>query len=151
MSCAVEHCTNLIPSSSKNFKQPAFSAKFAEIMSRKFSAYREFAINAGVNQGKKPQGRLARNRSPLADLRSPRYIFARCNFGQNCSRASPRRAFIRHSRMFTPLQIEASAKRQDTNRDLNCALLSRDDDDDDCRKSKVVVPTWQRGIDASCD
>lgn len=105
-------------------------------MNWKFSAYRGFAINAEY-QGKKSQGRHAE--SPLADLRSPRYIFAWCNSGQNCSRALFRDV---HSRMFTPLRIVASAKRQKTlsgyiQPRFSCVLLSRDEDV--CREPRVTA------------
>lgn len=63
----------------QKFQAAGFSIEFVEVTNQKFSAYREFTINAGY-QGKKPQGRASSNRSSFADLRSPRYIFARLQF-----------------------------------------------------------------------
>lgn len=126
-------------------------------MNRKFSAYREFAINAGY-QVKKPQGRPRAEQKPVcADLRSPRYIFARCNSGIAAARfsATCRRSALADVYAVTDRGIcETSGNSVSLLRMHRCTAAltalychTNDDDDDDCRESRVEA--WPDNAESS--
>lgn len=75
---------------------------------------------------------VLQNRSLFVDLRSLRYIFARCNSGQNHSSVFLRRAFGTRGCLRRYGSVKASVKRQETfprihQPRLNCVLLSHYD------------------------